>query len=1103
MDAGEPAPAPGGKGVSFVPMEDSKKVLFSSLQGRLQGALSQAAKNSPRNLISGLENQLGKLAGDGGIVGGGPIRDVVAQPKKMGKEPVAGYIIDASYVHGFLRQIATLAVESPRQIEVYLYIFALLCFTVQIMLTVSVSRSTPMYNMNMAVKDALLHEEFKQDHILRFRKSFTWIGEEEEVWQWLLGPVVNTFWGPGNDTQRWPDTDPPTDGPSTTYIRTYNQPVLALLLRTYRVEAQDCSKVGAIPSDLSAVLYRDPCAPQYSPGRLTGESFGPDKRWLSDAEKDRLRASGNSVAWSGASGSRALSYTTKTFPALNSVRARHYTYESTDKSFTVPLFVEHQSGDDVRAEIASLRDNGFIDSQTRLIMAEAVLFNRNLRTWTDVKMWVEMDAGGHMVPDARFRPFVLYSLDTTRLIAMFVLDIVVVCYYGYECFALLKRLWHIWIIRRDWTYMVTFWNLVTATQIVLILYGYTVKFTAYRLSSELDEEDWGLANLSTDIGQKWERLVEYAGVYTEALDMHSLNACILWCRLLAFFQHLPRLSSLTDTVYRAAGELVSVLLIAFVVCMGYSLMATTLWGYDIAQYSSWGKTLMMLFRVGLDIGYFEYEEMYFLHPWLTVFFFCTFVFFMFVLIVNMLLAVITEAFVRAAHAKRTGGTGVSTQVLIKALVHRGRRVVTQTWAALWDTNKRLMLQAQRKQREEKEQEDKSSEDSEDEDDLNIMGMDPDTQLLMKFRDTVRTAKHLHKLSAAINSLHNWMDQDGNFISVEELQEICPVGKKSDEKVFIFNRRQWRVIEDLFRAHGKVPMDPDGVMDSSRNQRAPPRWKPLGEQGSDDAWGGETSGQQGAALPWMMTEAQEQIALVGRLVKRSADDQARTVQRLEKRMDMMMSHLGIDYESVAISFDSHDPHNPHMQSILSRRRRSAAAPHDHDEMRLAAGLASHRARRRPSRQPVPDSPEEHGTEPAQAHEPPLPLSILKLDTGLQTKPARVDSRALTDPSAPSEAGNTDGDRNGLADSVVSPSATTATPRRGSRQEAKTLPSRGRGVVRPPHLDRATDPERPVPPARRPPILERRQQLRQKEATPGEAPPADDPENGHVALGVTEF
>eukprot|EP01062_Namystynia_karyoxenos_P033550 TRINITY_DN2468_c3_g2_i1.p1 TRINITY_DN2468_c3_g2~~TRINITY_DN2468_c3_g2_i1.p1 ORF type:complete len:1129 (+),score=404.32 TRINITY_DN2468_c3_g2_i1:100-3387(+) len=890
----EPTPAE-------TPGQESQRKGRFGFGGGLAGSLADFARNSPRNVLGKMEAGLGQLAGDDEIDGGGPIRELEAPIKqKVAKQSVAGYVMEASWVHGFLRQIAALSVESPRQIEVYLYVAALLCFTVQIMLTVSTSRSTEIYNMNTAIKDALVHEEFLQDSSLRFRKSFEWIGEPEEVWQWLLGPILTAFWGPGG-AGRWDSNSSGEDTVGTNYVRTYNQPVLAVLLRTLRVRNESCNRLGSIPDDLSAVLYQAPCQPQYSNGRLNGDPFGADSRWRTDDDKRALREQGVAVTWSGAAGAQVLSYGTQVFPLLTTTRARHYTYLSTGQVHTTPFFVEYQTRSAVERELHVMREGGWIDASSRLVMVETLLFNRNVRTFVHARLWVEIDAGGHMVPDARFRPFILYTLDTSTQLAMFVLDILVVCYYGYECFALLKRLWHIWIIRRDWTYMVTFWNMVTAVQIILVLWGYITKFQAYRLSGELDAE-WGISEaansdtwerllLESDMGTRWERLVDYAVVFTEALDLHSVNACILWCRLLAFFQHVPRLSSLTDTVYRASGELMSVLLIACVVTMGYSLMATTLWGFDLLNYSSWGKTLMMLFRVGLDIGYFEFDAMYFLHPWLTVFFFCTFVFFMFVLIVNMLLAVITEAFVRAAHAKRAGNTGVSSQLLIKALIARGKRMVIKSWLTFW--NKMPVPE---------EVKDKGADSSEDDDDddLNIMGMDRDTQLLMNYRDTVRNTKHLQKLSAAINKLSHWMDRD-SFISVEDLLAICPVQSKEDPtQPFLFNRRQWRVIEDLYRERGSKSGE-EG--EQPRNRPAPPRWAPLSTQGSGtDGWGGDEEegaegGDSGRTLPWMMSEAQEQIVAMRKYMKRFADEHTHHALLMERKFDAVLDHLGVDLSHV--------------------------------------------------------------------------------------------------------------------------------------------------------------------------------------------------------------
>jgi len=131
---------------------------------------------------------------------------------------------------------------------------------------------------------------------------------------------------------------------------------------------------------------------------------------------------------------------------------------------------------------------------------------------------------------------------------------------------------------------------------------------------------------------------EYLQYY---FSLQGLVLCIGLLRLFSFFQFQPRLAMVTQTLVDAASDLMHFLLVWAEITALYSVAGNLLFGTQVHGFESIWASIRTLF--GWQLGAFDTTTLYQSYPELGPIFFMTYIIFVFLILVNIFLAIVMSA----------------------------------------------------------------------------------------------------------------------------------------------------------------------------------------------------------------------------------------------------------------------------------------------------------------------------------------------------------------------------------------------------------------------------------------------------------------------------
>ena len=129
----------------------------------------------------------------------------------------------------------------------------------------------------------------------------------------------------------------------------------------------------------------------------------------------------------------------------------------------------------------------------------------------------------------------------------------------------------------------------------------------------------------------------------EYSSLNVANIVLMLLRLLHYMHFQPQLGVVTRTVGRAASDMVHFFILFFIVVISYSFLSHLIFGATIEQFSTFGLTMQTMVNVLLgrvDIGAITTE----MHDTSGSLFFYSYIVLGFLILLNMLLAIILDAY---------------------------------------------------------------------------------------------------------------------------------------------------------------------------------------------------------------------------------------------------------------------------------------------------------------------------------------------------------------------------------------------------------------------------------------------------------------------------
>lgn len=315
-------------------------------------------------------------------------------------------------------------------------------------------------------------------------------------------------------------------------------------------------------------------------------------------------------------------------------------------------------------QLARLRAANWIDEKTRAVILEFSLLNAESNLVTNVAYLVELTSFGLFKATYKIQTYKIFIYDGYEGMVLAVLQLIFVAYILWYTFLELLE-----IRAQGWAYLKDFWNYVDWANLIILYIVIGLKLSSYLIMNRFDFEALTVTYID------FPPLGYFA---TQELNVAAVNFFLLYFKIFKFLYAVPRMNSMIKTCSRIVVDIFFFLVMATIVMFGFCAAFYMVFGADLAEFKTLGDSLGALMR--LTLGDFDYFGMSQVNTIMTPFLFYLFVTFVFMILLNMFLAIIADAYSEVKEEETEEDINFYTKLAeqlgaqMKALVFRRNRV---------------------------------------------------------------------------------------------------------------------------------------------------------------------------------------------------------------------------------------------------------------------------------------------------------------------------------------------------------------------------------------------------------------------------------------------
>eukprot|EP00644_Phytophthora_capsici_P011504 jgi/Phyca11/529043/estExt2_fgenesh1_pm.C_PHYCAscaffold_370078 len=500
-----------------------------------------------------------------------------------------------------------LCLEQEKRNKFYKELVVYLCFLAVIMATLLTLPVHFPYEQNSVLDNTYFQEQFPDEEV---PKTFYDVGNEGEMWQWVSGPMLYQFY------------DPP--------IRN-NRPIGSIQMRTGRVKGTLCSQTSK-----DFIMFSDEiCYPEYSTSNEMKDPYGNNSGVLAAQYQ-----------WTSGLGKLLRSETFKPGLVSHEMDYGHGGYA---------VYLPRDNYTAATALISQLQSD-FIRDGTRYMVSTFAFYNARSNIFSHVQGLFEMSNTDYMEVTGRIKSFRILAsykdtgdfLDANALIIVLLVATVLLVYreisdlrnYG---------------LRK---YVQSLWNILDMLQLVLLLVFLTHWVIFIVKSENIRDDLYRVGDLDCSVPAEEQETARDCYVDVEPLAWLSRSvtnyaAALGLVSVAIVFKYLrlnSRLNLLWRTLRFAAKDLLAFVIIFFTIFFGFAVMGFLTFGTAVQQYHSLSVSLTSCFQMLL--GAFDYEEIYVANPTMAGIFFFSFMISIYLICVNMFIAIMSEYYSLAQTEKK-------------------------------------------------------------------------------------------------------------------------------------------------------------------------------------------------------------------------------------------------------------------------------------------------------------------------------------------------------------------------------------------------------------------------------------------------------------------
>uniref|UniRef100_A0A8B9R2X3 Polycystin-2 n=1 Tax=Anas platyrhynchos TaxID=8839 RepID=A0A8B9R2X3_ANAPL len=281
-------------------------------------------------------------------------------------------------------------------------------------------------------------------------------------------------------------------------------------------------------------------------------------------------------------------------------------------------------------QIASLKNNLWLDRGTRAAFIDFSVYNANINLFCVVRLLVEFPATGGLLTSWQFQPVKLIHYISTF---DFFLAACEMAFCLFVLYYMVEEILEIHIHRLH--YFRSLWNCLDI--VIIVLSVAAIGISIYRTSTV----DMLLKKLLED-QNSFPNFEPLAYWQLQFNNIAAVTVFFVWIKLFKFVNFNRTMSQLSTTMSRCVKDVVGFAIMFFIIFLAYAQLAYLVFGTQIDDFSTFQDCIFTQFRIILgDFNFTEVEEA---NRILGPIYFTTFVFFMFFILLNMLLAIINDTY---------------------------------------------------------------------------------------------------------------------------------------------------------------------------------------------------------------------------------------------------------------------------------------------------------------------------------------------------------------------------------------------------------------------------------------------------------------------------
>jgi len=286
------------------------------------------------------------------------------------------------------------------------------------------------------------------------------------------------------------------------------------------------------------------------------------------------------------------------------------------------------SGCNAGIELMRMFENNYFDLQTRAVYLDINVYNYMLDRMAVSRMLFELRPGGGVIPSTDvdiIKPYIYWSNLDYGLIT---LEAITMCFVFYYLYIEIRMLY-----KFRFEYFYDIGNIPHFTNLCLFIAVWGYKFSAM---AEIPD------TIVVDDDMRFVNMRSAADLIKVAISLNAFNVFLSWCKVFKYLSFSPQFAQVTKTLARAAAGLGGFFLVMAIVLFGSAQAFLLAFGSKVSDYRNLQESLLSLIRaLLLD---FDLQELRDANLWLGPIFFVSFVMLGVFVLLNMFIAIISDAY---------------------------------------------------------------------------------------------------------------------------------------------------------------------------------------------------------------------------------------------------------------------------------------------------------------------------------------------------------------------------------------------------------------------------------------------------------------------------